>query len=56
MRITSKEINAAAHAHTKQVLGDEQFKTNADAVKSVKADFVAGVKWLSGQLKKGATV
>ncbi|MGI4873202.1 MAG: hypothetical protein ACRYFX_18735 [Janthinobacterium lividum] len=41
----AKEINEAAKQHAKQVLGEEQFATNKDAVKSITSDFKAGAKW-----------
>ncbi len=39
-----KPMNDAAKLHALSVLGEEQFKKNPDAVKSIKADFVAGAK------------
>jgi hypothetical protein len=52
MKITDKEINAAALAHAKETLGDAQFKTNKDAAKSIAMDFAQGVRWATKTLKQ----
>ena len=44
-KINQKQINDAAKAHAKDILG-EQFKSNPDARKSVETDFKAGIKFL----------
>ncbi|MGY0037669.1 hypothetical protein [Pedobacter sp. NJ-S-72] len=44
-KISQKQINDAASAHAKKVLG-EQFKSNPDAKKSIQDDFKAGVKFI----------
>ncbi len=41
----ANQINEAAQAHAKGVLGEEQYAVNKDAVESITGDFTAGVKW-----------
>lgn len=43
--MTKKIIKAAAMAHAKKVLGEEQFKKNKEAVKAIVEDFQAGCEW-----------
>ncbi len=47
--MTNKVINEAAKAHSRNQLGEEQFKANKDAVKAISEDFKAGVKWANEQ-------
>ncbi len=49
MKFTGKELNEAATAHAKTVLGD-QFKTNRDAVQSIKTDWKAGATFVQKKL------
>ena len=48
----TKLINAAAHAHAKSELGDQQFRLNKDAVKCISDDFKAGAKWAILNIKE----
>lgn len=45
------KINQAAKDHALSVLGEEQFKKNKEAVKSISEDFKAGVQWALNQKK-----
>src|ERR1044072_1113919 len=50
--ITPPQIKVASNAHALEVLGEEQFKRNKQAVKSISTDFKAGIKYALNQLKK----
>ena len=54
-KISEKQINEAAKAHAKGELGENQFKSNPDAVKSITGDFKSGIKWYKKiQIQNGA--
>ena len=46
-----KQINEAAKIHAINILGEEQFKKNKNAVKSIVDDFKAGVVYILKQQK-----
>lgn len=46
-KVTTKQINDAADAHAKKILGEDQFKNNKDAAKSIKEDFKAGATFVN---------
>jgi hypothetical protein len=48
---TKKEIKAAAKAYTMDMLDEEEFKENKDAVKAISDDFKAGADWAIKQFK-----
>lgn len=50
--LTPFQIKVASNAHALEVLGEEQFKRNKQAVKSISTDFKAGIKYALNQLKK----
>ena len=43
--MNNKILNKAANDYALKVLGEEQFKKNPDAKKSIKEDFIEGAKW-----------
>lgn len=49
--MNNQQINEAAQAHAKDILGAEQYGTLPDVVQSIAADFEAGVKWCLDQNK-----
>ena len=46
-KATTKQINEAANAHAKGILGDDQFKKNKDAAKCIAEDFKAGANFVN---------
>jgi len=49
--MTAKEITQAAKEHAKDILGEEQARSNKDAAAAIANDFKAGAKWAAGQLQ-----
>lgn len=50
-KLSKKQINEAAKQYAKNVLGEEQFSKNKDAVKAISTDFKEAVNWTIKQLK-----
>jgi hypothetical protein len=44
-KLSKKQINEAAKQYAKNVLGEEQFSKNKDAVKAIITDFKEAVNW-----------
>ncbi|MHB8209124.1 hypothetical protein [Mucilaginibacter sp.] len=56
IKLSSKQIEAGAKAHALDILGQEQFKTNPEAVRSIKTDFKSAVKWTLKTIKQEGVV
>lgn len=41
-----KQIEKAAEAHAKEILGEKQYKENQSASKAIKDDFISGATWM----------
>ncbi len=52
--MTTKQIDEAAKQYAKEMLGQEQFVSNKDAVKAITNDFKAGVKWYQKNLPRAS--
>jgi hypothetical protein len=49
-KMDAKTINEAAKSYAKEQLGEDQFKKNKDAVKSICEDFKAGAEFAKKEL------
>lgn len=55
LRFNRKELNEAAKRFALEVLGEEQYKSNKDAVREISENFKAGASWAREEFNAAAT-